>query len=177
MTHEIRYPNQVDPVTPIEIMYSDFSEPILENPMEKIREHAATHFCLTSLNTDEVEIDDEIEILATAGEHMNYETTIEAYLREMLMPFASAASQAAEMEWKEAWEMSGADSGYSEYIPTPAGKFNWQDVANIALHIGVGEQILLEFLANDACGIHDFSVEWEDETDEHCRTFLLVSPE
>ena len=33
MTHEIRYPNQVSPVTPIERMYSDFSEPIEEEPM------------------------------------------------------------------------------------------------------------------------------------------------
>ena len=180
---EIRNPNEVDPVTPIDRLYSDFSEPIQENPVEKIKEYAVTHFCMTSLNAGEVSLDDEIEVLATAGEHMNYETTLEAYLIETLMPFASAASQSAENEWKEAWEMSGADSGYSEYVPTSAEKFNWQDVDVMALQIGVSSDILFSFLANTLPGLdlHDFTVEWEDESedeiDEWCRTFLLVSPE
>lgn len=147
--------------------------------MEQIREHSLTHFCMTSLSAGVVRLDSEVEVRATAGIHMNYTTTIEEHLIDTLMPYASAASAAAEKEWREAWEMLGAESGYSEYVPTPAEKFNWQDVANMALHIGVGELVLLEFLVNIDSGLnlHNFSLEWEDETDEHCRTFLLVSPE
>ena len=149
--------------------------------MEKIKEYAVTHFCMTSLNAGEVSLDDEIEVLATAGEHMNYEywTTIEAYLIETLMPFASTVSQLNEAEWQKEWEMSGADSGYSEYVPTPIEKFNWQEVPSMALQLGVSELILREFLVTWCNGmdLHDFTIEWEDETDEHCSTFLLVSPE
>ena len=110
---------------------------------------------------------------------MDYETTIEEHLISELMSFASVASMQAELEWKTAWEELGTDSGYQEYVQTPAEKFNWQEVSTMALDLGVGEQILLEFLVNIASGLslHDFSVEWENETDEHCRTFLLVSPE
>ena len=145
--------------------------------MDKIREHAATHFCLVSLNRGEADRDDEFTIEKLNGEII--ETTIEEYLTETLMPFASTVSQAAEDEWKEAWEASGADSGYAEYVPTPAEKFNWQDVETIAHHLNIGSLILLDFLANTfpGLGLHDFEVEWEDETDEHCRTFLLYSPE
>ena len=145
----------------------------------KVREHVATHFCLVSLNQGEINLDDDFIVEATAGDHMNYETTIEEYLTETLMSFASAVSQKAEDEWKQAWEELGADSGYAEYVPTDSSKFNWQDVETMAQHLGVGEQVLLSFLCNTlpGLGLHDFEVEWEDETDEHCRTFLLVSPE
>ena len=146
----------------------------------EIREHTLTHFCMTSLNAGEIDLDDTLTVSATAGSHMNYKTTVEEHLIAELLPFASTASMAAELEWKEAWEDFGEDSGRSEYVPTPAEKFKWQFVETVAVQLGVGEQILLEFLANlDSGGIalHDFTVEWEDATDEHCRTFLLVSPE
>ena len=143
--------------------------------MEKIREHTAIHWCMTSLNAGWADRSDDFTIIKL--DDSETETTIEEFLTEALMPFASAVSQVAENEWKEAWETMGAESGYAEYVPTPAEKFNWQDVETMAHHLGIGSQILLEFLANDVCGIHDFSVEWEDETDAHCRTFLLVSPD
>ena len=147
--------------------------------MDKIREHAATHFCLVSLNQGEADIDDELIIERLDGKII--ETTIEEYLTETLLPvvFASAVSQAAEDEWKKEWEELGEDSGYTEYVPTPAEKFNWQDVETMAHQLGIGSLILLDFLANTlpGLGLHDFEVEWEDETDEHCRTFLLFSPE
>ena len=145
----------------------------------KVREYVAIHFCLVSLNQGEVDLDDNFIIEATAGEHMNYETTIEEYLTETLIPFASVASQKAEDEWKQAWEELGQDSGYVEYVPTDPSKFNWQDVETMAHSLGVDSQILLDFLCNTLPGLnlHDFEVEWEDETDEHCRTFLLYSPE
>ena len=145
--------------------------------MDKIREHAATHFCLVSLNQGEADIDDELIIERLDGKII--ETTIEEYLTETLMPFASTVSQAAEDEWKEAWEASGEDSGYAEYVPTPTEKFNWQHIEVTAHRLGIGSLILLDFLANTfpGLGLHDFEVEWEDETDEHCRTFLLFSPE
>ena len=145
----------------------------------KVREHVATHFCLVSLNQGEADLDDDFIIETTAGEHMNYETTVAEYLTQTLLPFSSAASQVNEDHWREAWETMGVDSGYAEYVPTPAEKFNWQTVENMALHLGVGEQILLEFIATTLphLDLYDFTVEWEDETDEHCRTFLLVSPE
>ena len=144
--------------------------------MESIREHCLTHYCLVSLNSGDIYIDDTIEVLATAGEHMNYETTVEEHLIETLLPFTSAVSMQAEKEWKQAWEAFGADSGYAAYIPTPAENFNWQNAENMALRLGIGEQILLEFLVNNL-ELHDFTLEWEDETDEHCRNFLLISPE
>ena len=65
----------------------------------KIREHAATHFCLVSLNQGEADIDDELIIERLDGKII--ETTIEEYLTETLMPFASTVSQAAEDEWKK----------------------------------------------------------------------------
>lgn len=147
--------------------------------LDTIREHAATHYCLISLNLGEVDLDDEFIVEATAGAHMNYETSVEDFLTKALLPFASAASQAAELEWEKAWEESGADSGYAEYVPTPAEKFNWQDVETMAHNLGVDSQIVLNFLCNTLphINLHDFEVEWEDESDEHCRTFLLVSPE
>ena len=141
----------------------------------RIREHTTTHYCLVSLNAGEVSLDDELCIEKLDGTET--ETTIEEYLTETLLPFASVASQKAEDEWKEAWETLGEGSGYAEYVPTSPGHFNWQFVEVMAHKIGVGEQILLEFLANDACDVHDFQVEWEDPSDEHCRIFLLVSPE
>ena len=144
--------------------------------MDKIREHAATHFCLVSLNQGEADRDDEFTIEKLNGEII--ETTIEEYLTETLMPFASTVSQAAEDEWKEAWEEFGEDSGYTEYVPTPTEKFNWQDVETMAHKLGIGSLILLDLsptrFPDSDCMI---SVEWEDETDEHCRTFLLYSPE
>lgn len=146
--------------------------------MDKVKEHAAMHYCMVSLNSGEGDLDDEFEIEHIAGSHMDYVTTIEEYLIDQLTPFTSAASQNAEIEWKEAWETAGEDSGYAAYVPTSAEKFNWQDVATMAIHIGVGEQILLEFLVNVAAGaVSDWTLEWEDETDEHCRTFLIVNPE
>ena len=145
--------------------------------MDKIREHAATHFCLVSLNRGEADRDDELNIEKPNG--IVIETTIEQYLIETLMPFASAHSQVRENDWKKEWEELGEDSGYTEYVPTPAEKFNWQDVETMAHQFGIGSLILLDFLANTlpGLGLHDFEVEWEDETDEHCRTFLLYSPE
>ena len=148
--------------------------------MERIREHVALHYCMVGLNNGEASMDDEFEVEHIAGPHMNFTTTIEEYLINALTEWTSTASQQAENDWKAAWEENGAESGYSEYIPTPIEKFNWQDVANMAINIGVGEHILLEFLVNIAVGevqISDWTLEWEDETDEHCRTFLIVSPE
>lgn len=120
---------------------------------EQIREHSLTHFCMTSLNAGEVSLCESVKVLATAGSHMDYETTIEQHLIDELLPFSSAASQAAETDW--------------------------QDVEHIALLLGVSSQILLEFLVNIDSGLnlHDFTLEWEDATDEHCSTFLLVSGE
>ena len=145
--------------------------------MDKIREHAATHFCLVSLNRWEADKDDELNIEKPNG--IVIETTIEQYLIETLMPFASAHSQVRENDWKKEWEELGEDSGYTEYVPTPTEKFNWQDVETMAHNLNVGSLILLEFLTATlpVLGLHDFEIEWEDETDEHCRTFLLFSPE
>ena len=145
--------------------------------MDKIREHAATHFCLVSLNQGEADRDDEFTIEKLNGEII--ETTIEEYLTETLMPFASTVSQVRENDWKKEWEELGEDSGYTEYVPTPTEKFNWQDVETMAHNLNVGSLILLEFLTATlpVLGLHDFEIEWEDETDEHCRTFLLFSPE
>lgn len=145
--------------------------------MERIREHVVTHYCLVSLNRGEADIDDEISIEKLDGEII--ETTIADYLTDTLLPFASQSSQEAENDWKEAWEDLGVDSGYAEYVPTPAEKFNWQDVETMAHHLGVDSQILLSFLCNTLphINLHDFELEWEDETDEHCRTLLLYSPE
>lgn len=147
--------------------------------MERIREHVANHYCLTSLNLGEVDLDDEFTIVKINGD--TYNSTIESHLTDTFIEggFCSTVSQSAEKEWKEAWEQLGAESGYSEYLPTPEEKFNWQDVETMAREISVGSDILLNFLCNTLprLELHDFEVEWEDETDEHCRTFLLVSPD
>ena len=146
--------------------------------MDKVKQHAALHFCMVGLNRGEANLDDVFLVEHVAGPHMNFETTIEEYLIDQLTPFTSAASQMNEDAWKEAWETLGAESGYAEYVPTPAEKFNWQIVSVMANELGVGEQILLEFIVNLATSensISDWTVEWEDATDEHCRTFLIVN--
>ena len=143
----------------------------------RIREHTATHYCLVSLNAGEVSLDDELCIEKLDGSVI--ETTVEEYLTETLMPFSSVYSAIRDADWKEAWEEMGADSGYSDYVPTPESQQNWQDIETMAHQLGIGSQILLKFVANTLPGLnlHDFEVEWEDEADEHCRTFLLYSPE
>ena len=147
--------------------------------MDKVREHAALHFCMVGLHQGIADLDDVFEIEATAGPHMNFETTIEEYLIDQLTEFTSTASQAAEEEWKAAWEADGEESGYTEYVPTPAEKFNWQYLPNMAHRLAIGEEILLGFIVDLDAGLSlsDWTVEWEDPTDEHCRTFLIVNPE
>ena len=71
--------------------------------MDKIREHAATHYAMVSLNQGNVDLDDEFTIEKPNGKII--ETTIEEYLTETFIHggFCSAFSQAAEDEWKKEW--------------------------------------------------------------------------